>query len=555
MTETHLHQRIGGMTYFSDLLSAYSKRIGINSPQIANYCGLDRVTVYRFMKGKTLPKDRETVGRMAEILQLTGDERENLEEAYECARLSPRVYWERKYIQSFLRSFTGTNPVVPLVQYESEDVQDPRKDTLVVSGRDYTLKRIQKEILNECDSEHCDTKLIMRPGIDPVMDMLLSVGKKNRSLKIKHLIPLTTAFLSGPTLPISSRTGKVRAGNPGASGLQAGLGSPRQLLTPPGKERGGGISPLLAGDSVSGDGLLWNHELLQNFFKIVSMCSESFDYEPSYFYSRQSEIGTFPLYSNLLVTENSAVLFTDDLSESIFFRNPDQVAAFHRKYDRIAVGKPALSYVFRDIESFMVNMNNVILKRDRNKEDREYFYASQPCIIPILTEEMIKNHLRTDIFPHESEDRNSALKNIYNYIGAIQARYKNSDNNAVNYLSESGIRYFMKTGRFAEVPMELYTPLTVEERREMVLKLAESPNFSPRILKKELSPPEGMLCIEAMDKSLFLEFLAPDKGMCFLYVNEPGILLAFRNFFSGFSKDELYSEEESREILRRIAQE
>ena len=64
-----------------------------------------------------------------------------------------------------------------------------------------------------------------------------------------------------------------------------------------------------------------------------------------------------------------------------------------------------------------------------------------------------------------------------------------------------------------------------------------------------------MLCVEVMDKSLFIEFLVPDKGMCFLYVNEPGILLAFRNFFSGFSKDELYSEAESREILRRIAQE
>lgn len=67
----------------------------------------------------------------------------------------------------------------------------------------------------------------------------------------------------------------------------------------------------------------------------------------------------------------------------------------------------------------------------------------------------------------------------------------------------------MKTGRFAEVPLELY------------------------------SPPE---------------FLVPGKGMCFLYVNEPGILMAFRRFFGGFSKDEVYSEEESREILRMIAQ-
>ena len=49
------------MTYFSYLLSAYAKRIGINSPQIASYCGLDRVTVYRFMKGKPLPKERDIV--------------------------------------------------------------------------------------------------------------------------------------------------------------------------------------------------------------------------------------------------------------------------------------------------------------------------------------------------------------------------------------------------------------------------------------------------------------------------------------------------------------
>ena len=338
----------------------------------------------------------------------------------------------------------------------------------------------------------------------------------------------------------------------------AGLGSPRQMLMAHGKGAGGPagglISPLLAGNLFPEYDLIWNHELLQNFFKIVSICSEGFDYESFYYYSRQAEIGTFPLYSNLLVTETAAVLFTDDLAESIFFRDPDQVAVFRGKFDTIAQGKPALSYVFRDIESFMVNMNNVILKRDRNMADTEYFYASQPCIIPILTEEIIRKHLRADLFPKESEGRNDALKNIYDYIGAIQARYKNSDNNSVNFLSESGIRYFMKTGRFAEVPMELYSPLTEEERKEMVLKLAESPNYSARILKKELSPPEGMLCVEVMDKSLFIEFLVPDKGMCFLYVNEPGILLAFRNFFSGFSKDELYSEAESREILRMIAQ-
>lgn len=543
------------MSYFSDLLSAYSKRIGINSPQIASYCSLDRVTVYRFMKGKTLPKDRETVRRMAEVLQLTGDEQSSLLEAYECVQLGPHIYWERQYIRSFLKSFKGISSAVPMVQYDLESVEDPHSDTLLVSSRDCTLKRIQKELLAECEGDHCEIELVMRPGIDPVMDMLLSVGKKKKSLKVKHLIPLTTAFLTEGGQPTGSPKKTLsEEDSPVYSSPATGLGSPDQSLKIPGDQNNEGISAFISDISFPDGSRRWNYELLQNFFKVISLCSEGFDYEPAYFYSRQTETGTFPVYSNLLLTKKSAVLFTDDLRESVFFWNRNQVDSFHRKYKRIAEKKPPLSYVFRDIGTFMYNMNNVILKRNRNKNETEFFYASQPCIIPVLTGDVIQRHLRTELFPQEEEERTGALKNIYNYIHAIQARYQTSDNNQINYLSESGVRYFMKTGRFAEVPMELYSPLTEDERREMIHRLAESPTFSARILKKELSPPEGMLCLEVMDKSLFIEFLVPGKGMCFLYINEPGILMAFRRFFSGFSRDDVYSEEESREILRMIAQ-
>ena len=80
--------------------------------------------------------------------------------------------------KSFLKSFKGTSPAVPLVHYDSDSVEEAQTDTLLVSSRDCTLKRIQKELHKECAGEHCSIELIMRPGIDPVMDMLLSVGKK-----------------------------------------------------------------------------------------------------------------------------------------------------------------------------------------------------------------------------------------------------------------------------------------------------------------------------------------------------------------------------------------
>ena len=538
------------MSYFSDLLTSFSRQAGINSPQIARYCGLDRVTVYRFMKGKTLPKDKQTVYRMAEILQLTDDEREALMESYECMRLGFRTYRERIYIRSFMLSFSGKTPAIPTIQYDVEDVKDSLNDVQLISGKASILKRIQREILRECENNQHGIELIMRPGITPVMDMLLSAGKKNKALRVKHLIPITTAFLSNAddtVKPTVDQAAVIQT----LSEISSGLGSPTQLLNSPAES---GISESVGIFTNESKNLGWDYELLQSFFKIISLCVEGFEYEPFYYYSRLIKFSSFPLYTNLLLTELSVIMFTDDLEEAILFTGKEQIVAFHNKFQRVVDNKPALSYTFRDVASFMDNMNNVILKREKRKDDTEFSYFSQPCIIPVITEEIIKKHLRVDLFS-EQQSGGNVLQNIYNYVEAIRSRYTNSDYNQICYMPENGIRYFLKTGRFAEVPLEMYSPLTEEERREMLLTLAGQNNFKFRITKTEMSHPEGMLCVEVMDKALFLEFLVPEKGMCFLYINEPGILLTFRSFFSGLSDEELYSEEESREILRAIARE
>lgn len=538
------------MSYFSDLLTSFSRQAGINSPQIARYCGLDRVTVYRFMKGKTLPKDKQTVYRMAEILQLTDDEREALMESYECMRLGFRTYRERIYIRSFMLSFSGKTPAIPTIQYDVEDVKDSLNDVQLISGKASILKRIQREILRECENNQHGIELIMRPGITPVMDMLLSAGKKNKALRVKHLIPITTAFLSNAddtVKPTVDQAAVIQT----LSEISSGLGSPTQLLNSPAESD---ISDSVGIFTNGSKNLGWDYELLQSFFKIISLCVEGFEYEPFYYYSRLIKFSSFPLYTNLLLTELSVIMFTDDLEEAILFTGKEQIGAFHNKFQRVADNKPALSYTFRDVAFFMDNMNNVILKREKRKDDTEFSYFSQPCIIPVITEEIIKKHLRVDLIS-EQQSGGNVLQNIYNYVEAIRSRYTNSDYNQICYMPENGIRYFLKTGRFAEVPLEMYSPLTEEERREMLLTLAGQNNFKFRITKTEMSHPEGMLCIEVMDKALFLEFLVPEKGMCFLYINEPGILLTFRSFFSGLSDEELYSEEESREILRAIARE
>lgn len=543
------------MSYFSELLSYYSKRIGVNSPQIASYCNLDRVTVYRFIKGKTLPKDKKTVDKMAVFLQLTTDEKATLTEAYECTRLGPHVYWERRYIRSFIKSFSGTVPAMPLIQFDTSHLEDLHGETIVLGGRDQTIMRIQKEILKESENPHGEISLRMSACINIVMDLLLVAGKKNTALKVNHLIPITntsaserneTCLDNGCNIPTASY---LSIGEPFNPGFYL-----RSLYIP--SEADNRIRESKISSSVSTEAVwIGEHELLQNIFKVVRLCMEEFEYNPSYYYTRQEEIGQFPVYSNFLITESSVILFTDDLEESIVMSDPDHVTAFKNKYQKLAEDKPHLFFCFNDVDTLIKNASLAIIDRKRRIEEPEYYYSSLPCILPVLTDSIIEKHLSMDLISKMQSGKKDSLEIIYAYVDSIRSRYAESDFNEIVFFSESGLRAFMETGRTSDVPPELYSPFTEQERRQMLLALADHPNLHYRVLKNELSSPEGMLGIEVMDNALFFTFFNAEKGMCYLYLNEPGVLLAFRNFFRDLPAEDFYSDEASREILRSIAQE
>lgn len=554
LSKSEKSQKGDCMSYFSEMLTFYSKRIGVNSPQIASFCNLDRVTVYRFMKGKTLPKDRNTVVKMAEFLQLTTEERETLAEAYEYTRLGAHTYLERRYIRSFIKSFSGTIPITPLIQFDTDQLQDLQGETLVLSGKDQTLRRIQMEILRESEKPGAEISLRMSACINIIMDLLLAAGRRNSGLKVNHLIPVATASVYEKKDPRADNDSNI----PNASFLSLGdplySGFSTYSLDIPAEADSRVRAAKISGNVSSETVWIGNHELLQNIFKVVRLCSEEFDYQPSYYYTHQEESGQFPVYSNLLITGSSVILFTDDLKESIVMSDPVFVTLFLEKFQNLTADKPKLFFFFRDIRTLIENAQKTIIHRQRMFEETEYYYSSLPCLLPILTDNILERHISMELIAKMQGRGEDSLKCIYGYVESIRKLYTENDYNEVVLFSEGGLRSFMQTGRISDVPPELYSPLTEPERRQMLLTLADHPNLRYHVLKKELSAPEGMLGIQVMDNALFMTFYNAEKGMCYLYINEPGVLLAFRNFFKNLSAEEVYSNEESREIVRAIAQ-
>lgn len=66
------------MSVFSDMLKNFVHEKDIKVGLLANYCNLERSTVYKFINGKREPMSAELVDRIAHFLKLTPSETHQL---------------------------------------------------------------------------------------------------------------------------------------------------------------------------------------------------------------------------------------------------------------------------------------------------------------------------------------------------------------------------------------------------------------------------------------------------------------------------------------------
>ena len=99
------------MSVFSDMLKNYIHEKDVKVERLANFCKLERSTVYKFINGKREPISAQLVEDLAQYIKLTPTETQQLKEAWKMARMGEDTYYIRKSIEHFLCNFPNKSSV------------------------------------------------------------------------------------------------------------------------------------------------------------------------------------------------------------------------------------------------------------------------------------------------------------------------------------------------------------------------------------------------------------------------------------------------------------
>ena len=119
--------------------------------------------------------------------------------------------------------------------------------------------------------------------------------------------------------------------------------------------------------------------------------------------------------------------------------------------------------------------------------------------------------------------------------------------------SRTGLEHFAKTGRIPRYDSGCYSPLTPEERLEILARLADMAEaLDFRILHRDIFNYNDGLSVVLGENACCLEIYFSTTFSKYLIIEEPNFIEAFQDYFDSLDPQDLYSAEESRGILRQI---
>ena len=214
-----------------------------------------------------------------------------------------------------------------------------------------------------------------------------------------------------------------------------------------------------------------------NCFKaLLPFYGMQYEYIPYYYYDQvSSHFGSFNLMPCLFLTSSEAVVCSDDLMEGFYFSSPDVISSLSRYFHNALSNAKPLSTSFRSVlDTFLQNFYH-----KTSSQTMQYYLAAEPCLIRFFRDEILEQHLKSDI-----PDRENVLELLKAYV-----RKQKSFKNYYYFFTKKGMENFLETGRLHEIPDEIYEAFHYSDRIDFLRQLYEENQAQPRtfLLKGNLA--------------------------------------------------------------------
>ena len=205
-------------------------------------------------------------------------------------------------------------------------------------------------------------------------------------------------------------------------------------------------------------GSLYN---LQYINQIMPLIRSGGEYIPYYDYEEKGN----DLLPNWLIGDKWAVGLHRNMESGLIIWKEEKLTYLKEIFERKKKNKRQLLRYFTDVSQWAEwvaeNRRRYLSELDntsfRSQEVKNYYLEYDPCLLRVFTEDMLNEHLVL-----KETDKQMILKKWK------QRRAQLEKEKAVHIFTREGLEYVAVTGRIAEIPSEIYTPLDVEERLEIM---------------------------------------------------------------------------------------
>ena len=291
--------------------------------------------------------------------------------------------------------------------------------------------------------------------------------------------------------------------------------------------------------------LLHNLELLR---QVLPLALSGADYQALVCYGEPSPAALLP---NLLLTSRYALQFSDDFSSALLWDDPERVGLLRTLMERqLRACHPLIRPMSHPLE-MVEHYSRINEQLEGGQQTKLFALGPEPCLIPLLSPELIQRHLVQSLRTPETVERIAAH--------CAQSRHMLERCQVVNYFTAKGLERFVRVGRLMELPREMYVPLEPEESRALLAQAAEMagrcPGYSPLLLDADrMGMPENVIVETAANGALSLLYAHPDAGFLAFVLEEPTLCNALFDYLESLRQSRFVSSrEDSLALLSRAA--
>lgn len=262
------------MSILSERLKYFVEQKGYSIADLAGRSGIERATLYQYLKGSRPLKNHVHLETLMAELQLTPDERQEVLEAYEITQIGQVQYNRRCKVREILNSLLTIEEKTSVVpKLEQEMYLRTAEGQRLIQG-ELEINRLVSNIIYENVIRGGELRLLTQPDNDLLMESLLLLCDDNIQTKVTQIICL---------------------------------------------EAGGGR-----------DGC----RNLENIRRILRYGVGIRHYEPRYYYGRPAEhYGVMNVMPYLVVTDRCAVQISSDWKAAILHSEPAVVTYFRHFFE------------------------------------------------------------------------------------------------------------------------------------------------------------------------------------------------------------------------------